>query len=283
MNTQQQSRTSPAVFPAESPAYFPVSLTEIDVPGFDARGFQAVVRKDTGKVLGIHRRGYHLIPNREIFKRFEDVLASSSINLSGLEVKDAVAQEGRMVVRSYIFQNIHNEPQVGDLVKFVLKVTNSYDGGLAFRAFMSGLRLVCTNGMVVPSDRSSTVYGRHTSGFSPDRAVSKILYAVDSFMHWGKMWQKWSEREVTSDDAKGVFEAFPDINHRLMGRLEDAWSVESSQAGSTVWALYNALTRWSTHAEVKPSAAGNRAAIVLDREAKVEQVIRGQAFRRLAA
>jgi len=42
----QQSNTSPAViFPAESPAYFPVSLTEIDVPGFDARGFQAVVRK----------------------------------------------------------------------------------------------------------------------------------------------------------------------------------------------------------------------------------------------
>ena len=80
---------------------------------------------------------------------------------------------------------------------------------------------------------------------------------------------------------KGI-ESMPDINPRVMARLEDAWSVESGQAGSTVWALYNALTRWSTHAEVRPSAAHNRAAIVLDRESRVDQVIRGQAFRRLA-
>ena len=270
------------VFPVESPAYFPVDLLDVDVPGFDAGAFQAVVRQDTRKVLGVHRRGYHLIPNREIFSRFEDVLFNSGIDLQGLEVKDELAQEGRMVVRSYIFPAVQNEPKVGDIVSFALKVTNSYDGGAAFRAFMSGLRLVCTNGMVVPSDKSSTVYGRHTSGFSPDRAVTKILHAVDAFLLWGRNWEKWSDREIGPEDVSTVFESMPDINPRVMARLEAAWSVESGQAGNTVWALYNALTRWSTHAEVRPSAAHNRAAIVLDRESRVDQVIRGQAFRRLA-
>ncbi len=272
------------VFPSNSVAYFPVALSDIHVPGCDAGSFQAVVRQDTNKVLGVHRRGYKLIPNREVFTRFEDVLFNSGIDLNGLEVKDQVAQEGRMVVRSYIFPAVTNEPQVGDIVRFALKVTNSYDGGAAFRAFMSGLRLVCTNGMVVPSDKASTVYGRHTSGFSPDRAVSQIMFAVDSFLGpWAKQWSRWSEREITADAAKAVFEAMPDINQRLMAKLEEAWRLESAQAGPTVWGLYNALTRWSTHAEVRASSAGNRAAIVLDREARVEQVIRGEVFRRLAA
>lgn len=270
------------VFPVESPAYFPVDLVDVNVPGFDAGAFQAVVRQDTRKVLGVHRRGYHLVPNREIFSRFEDVLFNSGIDLQGLEVKDALAQEGRMVVRSYIFPAVQNEPKVGDIVKFALKVTNSYDGGSAFRALMSGLRLVCTNGMVLPSDKMSAVYGRHTSGFSPDRAASKILHAVDAFLLWGRNWEKWSDREIGHEDATKVFESMPNINPRIMARLEDAWSVESGQAGRTVWALYNALTRWSTHAEVRPSAAHNRATIVLDRESRVDQVIRGQAFRRLA-
>lgn len=272
------------VFPSNSVAYFPVGLSDINVPGCDAGSFQAVVRQDTNKVLGVHRRGYNLVPNQEIFQRFEDVLAASEVSLDGLEVKDDLAQEGRMVVRSYIFPAITNEPKVGDIVRFALKVTNSYDGGAAFRAFMSGLRLVCTNGMVVPSDKSSTVYGRHTSGFSPDRAVSKILFAVDAYQNiWSRQWSRWSEREITADAATAVFEAMPDINQRLMAKLEEAWRIESAQAGPTVWGLYNALTRWSTHAEVRASSAGNRAAIVLDREARVEQVIRGEAFRRLAA
>ena len=272
------------VFPSNSVAYFPVGLSDINVPGCDAGSFQAVVRQDTNKVLGVHRRGYKLIPNREVFTRFEDVLFNSGIDLNGLEVKDQVAQEGRMVVRSYIFPAVTNEPQVGDIVRFALKVTNSYDGGAAFRAIMSGLRLVCTNGMVVPSNKASTVYGRHTSGFSPDRAVSKILFAVDSFLNlWAKQWARWSEREITADAAMAVFQAMPDINQRLLAKLEEAWGIESAQAGTTVWGLYNALTRWSTHAEVRPSSAGNRAAIVLDREAKVDQVIRSPEFARLSA
>ena len=66
-------------------------------------------------------------------------------------------------------------------------------------------------------------------------------------------------------------------------RLEQAWTIESNNAGSTVWALYNAATRWSTHTPVRQSSEPNRASIVLDRERRVRQFMHSRAFKKLAA
>lgn len=270
------------VFPTTAPAYFPVALRDVVVPGAAADAFQAVVREDTNQVLGVHRRGYKLVPNREIFTRFEEVLLHSGVPLDGLSVRDQLAQGGRMVVRNYLFPKITAQPQLGDIVRFALTVTNSYDGGAAFRAFMSGLRLVCTNGMVMPSDKSGIVYARHTAGFSAGRATAKITAAVDAFLHtWSKRWTRWAEREITTEQAGAVFNAMPGINPRRLAALEEAWGIESAQAGASVWGLYNAMTRWATHAEVRASSSGNRAAIVLGREAQVERLLQSPEFTQL--
>jgi hypothetical protein len=46
---------------------------------------------------------------------------------------------------------------------------------------------------------------------------------------------------------------------------------------------YRHKTRWSTHAPVRPGSAGNRAAIVFNREAVVRRTLASPAFDRLAA
>ncbi len=75
-------------FGTETQAYFPVSLQPVFVgdEGSQAPDFQAVVREDTGAVLGIHRGSYKLVPNQEIFEPFEEAIAQSGIALDGLRM-----------------------------------------------------------------------------------------------------------------------------------------------------------------------------------------------------
>ena len=71
----------------DSESYFPVTLKPVLVGDegdpVTARDYQAVVRGDTSDVLGIHRGSYKLVPNREVFQRFEDAIVASGIPVDG--------------------------------------------------------------------------------------------------------------------------------------------------------------------------------------------------------
>jgi len=90
-----------------------------------------------------------------------------------------------------------------------------------------------------------------------------------------------AEREIDSAEAAEVFQAMPGANARLLARLTELWKVEAATLGATVWALYNALTHWSSHDPVRLASVPNRAAIVLGREERVRAALQRPAFRRL--
>jgi hypothetical protein len=272
------------MFGTETRAYFPVSLQPVFVgdEASKAGDFQAVVREDTGDMLGIHRGGYKLVSNREIFESFEEAILQSSIALHGITVEEGIAYSGRTVAREYIFPAITLEPQVGDVVEFKIKVLNSYDATNAFRALMGGRRRLCLNGLV-GREHQALVYARHTNGFSSQRAVDGIRHAMERYLSLDTEWKRWAARDITVEAVSEVFEAMPGSNPKRLEMLQKAWATEVASAGPTVWALYNALARWSTHAPMRPSSACNRAAIVLDREALVRRTLASLVFQRLAA
>ena len=285
-----QARTTP--FPQDSELYYPVSLKPIaieddpgkafDDPCYDASGFTAVVRDDTGTVLGVHRKGYKAVPNKELYQGFEDVLMEADISLAGFTVEDHIAYHGRRVSRDYIFPGVTVEPRVGDTVELKVSVVNSFDAYKAFQVFVAGYRLWCTNGAVSRID-GVNVYGRHTKGFGVQFAVGKINQALEKYMALSNDWRKWAGREISDAQATQTFEAFPDVNNTLLKRFEEYWTTESGESGKTVWALYNTLTHWSTHAPVRQSSEPNRSAIVLDREGRVRRFLGSPAFTNLAA
>ncbi len=59
-----------ATYGTETRAYFPVTLRPVFVgdEAAKAQKYHAVVREDTGDVLGIHRGTYRLVPNRELLE-----------------------------------------------------------------------------------------------------------------------------------------------------------------------------------------------------------------------
>lgn len=283
--TMQPSIRDP--FPVNSPMYFPVEARSVcvhDAGGLPQRthGYQAIVRADTQEVLGIHSRSYKLVANEPLFRGFDEALRTSDLDLDGLMIDDHVNYNGRRVIRNYRFPAITTEPRIGDIVELRISVVNSFDCVNAFSAQVSGMRLWCLNG-AVSLQGATSVYGRHTRGFDTERALAKINEAIERYLVAANDWSEWSQREISVLEAQSALDAFPDMNPTLAKRLEEAWATESAHAGRTVWALYNATTRWATHTPVRDSSTGNRASIVLDRERRVRQFMRSRAFRKLAA
>jgi len=174
------------------------------------------------------------------------------------------------------------EPRVGDVVEFKLRVVNSYDATNAFRVMMAGRRLLCLNGLI-GSERTASVYARHTAGFSAERAIDGIRRAFERYLTLDTEWKRWAVRPVTDSEAQAVFEAMPDSNPKRLERLGEYWDIEARSAGPTVWGIYNTLTHWSTHAPIRQASQANRAAIVLDRESLVQRTLETAVFQRLAA
>ncbi|MGH7405450.1 MAG: DUF932 domain-containing protein, partial [Candidatus Methylomirabilales bacterium] len=229
--------------------------------GAQAPDFHAVVREDTGAVLGIHRGSYKLVPNRAIFEPFEEAITQSGIALEGISVQEGIAYAGRTVVREYTFPAVTLEPRVGDVVEFKMKVVNSYDATNAFRALMGGRRRLCLNGMV-GQEQHALAYARHTNGFSSQRAVDGIRKAMERYLALDGEWKRWAGRPITAEAAGQVFEAMPGSNPRRLEVLTQAWKAEVAAAGPTVWALYNALTRNADSLIMPHESLGSRSSRV---------------------
>jgi hypothetical protein len=278
-----------SVFPLESPLYFPVGLRPIGVRGDDglvsdinADKFVAVVREDTNQVLSVQRHGYAAINNRDLYYGFEEVLKESDLRTDSVKVADHISYGGGWVCRDYVFPAHIIEPAVGDLVEFRLRVVNAFDGKAAFRVYFGGVRLRCLNGMT-GFDNKGFAFARHTSGFNLERAVGKVNEAIARYLELSAYhWRGWAKREITTEDVSAVFKAFPPA--RTSKPIKDAlwgyWGVELEMTGHTLWALYNALTRWSTHYKVR--TVSNEAAIHFKRERVLSTFLLSDGFRRLA-
>ncbi|URQ88238.1 DUF932 domain-containing protein [Pseudoalteromonas sp. SCSIO 43088] len=256
--------------------FFPVGCQPLsELTGMPDRGLQAVVRKDTNTVLAVHGQRYSLIKNSEVYERVDAAIRESDVlDTNGMEIVDSIAYEGGRSIRSYIFPE--HKISIGrgrrDVTNLRLNVINSYDGSTNLRINMGGYRLVCANGMVVGTDVSNYV-ARHTSGFKVDEVKQRVAASVENFVTMGNQWRKWSKEPCSDEKAIGLISEFARGSLAMNNKLFDIWMNESKTLGKTMWAFFNALTYWSTHAEIKEASIPNAPAIVLEREARVSRFL----------
>lgn len=264
-------------FPVEA-----VQLQDILDPGrgLTAPDQQAVIRTDTNKILHIPKSRYHLTKNSDIFPLLEEGIQKSSIDMSGMKVADSLAYDGGMTVRTYTFPGHVAEPVVGDITQLQMKVINSYNGGSQFKCFIQGMRLACLNGMVLPAGIINLIGARHTKslGAKLPEIIQKMVKALEIFNSQTAIWETFTQTTISDAQAIQIIQTMPGMNERLEQRLKSLWLDHKQELGATKWALYNTLTYWSTHEDIRPSAASNVSAIVLDRESKVQSVLNHPAW-----
>lgn len=284
--TSQPSPQTVISHNTEVDLFFPVQLVPAAARvgnSFLDSDYQAVIRTDNHQVLAIHGPGYHLIDNREVFGAFDEALQQSILDKTGLYWTNELANNGARSVRTYIFPA--HSFKIGrddDVVDLRIQVINSYDGSSAFTTLVGGYRVLCTNGLVIGKTFSQT-YTKHTKGFDLTAILERINHTIDVYCHNAKQWHQWSNRTINDMQAQTIINHIPSISERLHTTLMNYYQKEKRQLGPTLWALFNALTYWSSHEKIKASSLNNRASIVLNRENRVRAVLNTESFNKLAA
>jgi len=239
------------------------NFESIDVPPSMAR---CIVRTDTNKVLGVHGSKYKAIKHDDVVNSvFEAVIASGISN--DYDHKINVFDDGAKMRGIIRFNDLTIEPAVGDTIVFQLTFFNSYDGSWAFQQSAEGLRLVCLNGMVSQYSVAKT-WQKHTANINVKASASKLQAALDGFFQTKESYINWKSTYVSDQMAEDFFKhKVCRINNNTSTfkwnekRLDDlmvCWRNDSGALGKNKWALYNALTYWSSHTEDNKSPANTQ-------------------------
>lgn len=245
-------------FPVETYNLWAVSersdLPDIEVPTNMSR---AIVRPDTGQVMGIHGSTYEVVTHDTVVNSIVDAVTEAELS-KDINVNVDIIDGGRKMKGSILFNDLVVEPDVGDYVKFQVLFYNSYDGSWAFQQAARGFRLFCKNGCADIDTLADTV-SKHTKGISVKASASKIKSGAEAFFKKQEMWQDWMKVNVSDELAEAFFlhalcrrknsTSVDEYNKKRLKDLMALWHADKKKLGANKWALYNALTYWASHTE----------------------------------
>jgi len=236
---------------------FPVETQPIfDSLGNEIPDQKCVMRTDTNTVLGVHGSRYQIIKHDDVVSSLMDAVKTSNISRD-YTTNFSVIEDGRKLRGEILFNDLTVQPKIGDFVKFRISFFNSYDGSWAFSQSADGLRLWCLNGCTTANKTASSKF-KHTQSVNIEGSAAKMIFGLETFMNQPHIWREWMTSVVTDDMAETFFKATiaksftnqvqnQKTNEKQLEKLLSIWSDEAGHLGSNKWALYNAMTYWSSH------------------------------------
>ena len=257
---------------------FPVDSRDIVVEGKIVDTHKAIYRSDLDKTIAIVGVDYKILKNADIFTAFEDSLKNSGLDTTGMERSVELANEGQKTyVRYRLPAHSVNIGSHSDKTILELCAINSYDGSTSFTAFMGGYRMICSNGQILGDDLCF-IKSRHTKNLEVKKTADKFRIAAEKFDSMGDEWSKWARTGITTAGALQML-LLQGVNERLANKLIAQFTVEAKKLDYTLWALYNAITHYSTHTQPTKGSEKNAPAIRQRREKEVSKIINCAAWR----
>ncbi len=285
----QQSQ--PAYQPHVSQNTSPIMFTAYERPlwyegktgtRYNANTHKALVRMngDTPSVLNVVNSTYKVIQNAELFRAVEEGLRSTlGREASNAHVIDNVAHGGRLCYRQYVFHELKvGSPEQHDIL-FRAIVVNGF-GGSAIKLYAGAIDMFCTNGMVLGD--FTTEYAKHTSGVKIARFTEVVEQAVDVFWKNKARWQMLRDTVIKSDELVLSW-LQKEFSERTGLKLFHQYLIEKKvRGGSNMWALYSALTYYSSHSTgdfaLRNTKNDHAAQTMLSRENDVRKVVDSAAW-----
>ena len=252
---------------------------------------RVIRRTDTWAPLGIVGQRYGIAPNKPIFEMVCEAAESTLPRhaLQDIELNEFSSFGGAYTRFELCFPglgaDIRQLSGSSTQLKFRVGVANSFNGSGSVRVIAGAYDLVCTNGMVVGECERKAA--RHTSGFTPGLFSEFIESEMQKYIERVRTWQAWARAELSPAQARETLEAAGMSGRRVESMMKQ-FDQEAASRGRTVWALYSALTYYSSHNSerfgVRNSANVDNVAQTLDqREREVSRVIDSEAWARIAA
>ena len=253
--------------------YYPIDESGEVIPEDEYVNRYAVVRRDTGKLLGIHSDDYIIRPYSKLAESVNEVVRECvDVDKYHITTKDQVYENGRKYRRDINFWDdsidLNNYKDGGFHIKGTeekiipqLRIYSSMDGRWGQQIMWSSVYVVCLNGMVRP-DWTFVVYNKHNKKRDITWSIKDFKAGLVSHKELGEDLFKMMQKKVTNEGVSHLFKKTLArecaknslVDHtktNVMKDLNNAWEKYEKRYGPTLFAVYQTATDWSSHPVTK--------------------------------
>ena len=254
---------------------------------------RVIYNQQNNKLINVVGSKYKLeYQPTECINIVEEMLVNSGLDLTGLTRRYDQSHDGGRYLTCYslpahAFDIGNGDENIPEVIH-----RNSGDGSWPFTIEAAVNRGVCANGQVL-LDPWATYTAKHTRSLNPLHGAAKIAQCISTLDREKERWAAWKEQSISDMEAFKIFakaskfKVDPTMSLQeifssktwLNGRTKDIkflWNQyinkEVPALGSNEWAVYNAMTHWSTHAEGNTkSSIKNIASTRIDRRESIRK------------
>ena len=260
----------------------------------------AILRKDNGKLLGIHSGEYIVRPYYELAEKVNKVVEECiDIDKYKITTKDQVLDGGKKYRRDINFwddsidmskfksNGMHIQGADEKIIP-QLRIYSSLDGRWGQQIMWSSVYVVCLNGMVRP-DWTFIVYNKHNKREDITFAISDFKSGVQAHQELGEDLFKMMQKQVKLSDVKHLFKKtlankytkldIDDTSENVMKDLNNLWTKYQVKYRQTLFAVYQTATDWASH----PVTRGAIHNVSRKREKEVAKMLNSSEWLSLAA
>jgi hypothetical protein len=266
-----------------------------------------IYRTDTGSELGIHGHGYNPVAPKHMIDVTRNIIERSGLSINGMEEIIRTSHNGARTFVQYRLPEHTYKTSDGDSASLSLLSISSFDGTWPFMISAAAIQHACTNLQVFVGGEVSVFKSKHTRSLDIEQGGRVITQSLQLFHQERDLWQQWQGTGCTDQQVlwffakalkcKGAlklieegFSRAEDVMYEMPRRnlnLEYIWkqyhSVYSKRLGHNYWAVYNALTDWSTHhGATRTASSENIASVQNDRQQVVRDAVKSNHFMRAA-
>lgn len=235
------------------------------------------VRPDTGHILGVHGNRYKAVTHKAMIDTLRSIIERSDLDAASIGERIVTANNG---ARAYVTYKLPNHSIItpdGDRAIFSLLGTNSFDGSFSFILSGGAEQGACMNMQVFTKGAATMYKARHTLSLDLDHGARIITNGLEVMETQADLWHEWAKISVEDGKEQAIFAAFTDFkegskNSAYTYLLDKYRNHYKKAMGANLWALYNTLTDWSTHAPTR-SKKTNVANLAVRRQEKVRGFI----------
>ena len=223
----------------------------------------ALVRKDNGKLLGIHSDDYVVRPYSDLAEKVNEVIKDAVPNIDQWKIttEDHVYADGKKFRRNINFWNeqiyLDSNKRANECIIPQVRIYSSLDGQWGQQIMFSSMYMWCMNGMVRP-DWTFTVYNKHSSKQDITYSVAEFRAGLESHKEMGDEMFKMMQKKVSVNEVTELFRKTLANNRKrnldidnnsiiVMRDLDSLWGKYVAKYGNTVFAIYQTATDWATH------------------------------------
>ena len=261
----------------KSAVYFDNEVNETELVPY--RGKDVYFRSDTGKPIAIHGKRYKPLQYTTMIDKSRDMIERCNLDATGVTEQIQVSPNSGMCLVNYTLPAKEYETPDGDTGCVTVMALSSFNGVWSFILSLGFQQSACLNSQIFIKNPASIYKSRHNGSLDVDRATNLLGKTANILESEIELWHEWYNTPITKDDihnaiadcaniSRDTDEPYRNKNYQY---LVNAYSFDyAPKMGRNRWALYNALTDWSTHA---PSKSKNKITLIQRRAEKVQETL----------